>query len=236
MMGKSQVMLLLLVCMIGFGCTSAHPNKAKSSLLLTPDSPEMNQRAPDVFKVRMETGRGEMLIEVHRDWAPRGADHFYNLVRAGYYDGAKVFRIRKGLWAQFGINGDPKISNVWRNRNILDDPPHESNKRGTIAYAFAVPNGRTTQMFINLADNAATHDPEPFVPFGKVIKGMEVADAWYADYGENAGSGIRAGKQGPLFEIGNEYLEKNFPRLDYIVSAKIINQLIKSHSSFSQDR
>lgn len=169
----------------------------------------------------METTKGEMVIEVRRDWSPHGADRFYNLVRAGYYDDSRFYRVIQGKWAQFGINGDPKISNVWRERTIPDDPRAVSNTRGTVAFAFAVPNGRTTQVFINLKDNSATHDGE-FVPFGKIIKGMEVADALNTEYGETAGSGIRSGKQGPLFEQGNAYLDKNFPRLDGIIHAKVV--------------
>jgi cyclophilin family peptidyl-prolyl cis-trans isomerase len=197
------------------------PQSVSSALLLNPDAPAMNRRAPALFHVRLETTKGIMVIEVHRDWAPHGADRFYNLVCAGYYDRARFFRVSQGRWAQFGINGDPKIANLWRARTIPDDPRRESNLRGTIAYAFAVPNGRTTQVFINLRDNAATHDPEPFVPFGKVIEGMNVADALNAEYGETAGGGIRAGKQAPLFETGNAYLERNFPRLDYIQQATV---------------
>jgi homoserine O-acetyltransferase len=194
------------------------------SLLLNPDAPEMNRRAPDLFNVRFETSKGVILIEVHRNWSPHGVDRFYNLVSAGYYDGVRFSRIRKGTWAQFGINGDPKVSNTWRTRTIPDDPRKEANVRGTLAYAFAVPNGRTTQIFINLQDNRATHDREPFVPFGKIIEGMDVADALYADYGESAGGGIRGGKQGPLFEGGNVYLEREFPRLDYIIRATVVKR------------
>jgi peptidyl-prolyl cis-trans isomerase A (cyclophilin A) len=182
----------------------------------------MNRRAPELFLVRFETTKGNIVIEVHRDWSPHGADRFYNLVRAGYYDDSAFFRIRAGTWAQFGINGDPKISQAWRNQTILDDPRVISNTRGTIAFAFAVPNGRTTQMFINLRDNSATHDSEPFVPFGKIIEGMNVADSLNAEYGESSGGGIRAGKQAPLFERGNEYLKQNFPRLDFIERARIV--------------
>lgn len=163
-----------------------------------------------------------MLIEVHRNWAPHGADRFYTLVRAGYYDGCRFFRVAAGRWAQFGINGDPKVSGRWRARTIPDDPPRESNVRGTVAFAFAVPNGRTTQVFINLRDNSATHDPEPFVPFGRVVEGMNAADALNAEYGESAGGGIRGGRQDPLFDQGNAYLERNFPRLDWIRRARIL--------------
>ena len=111
---------------------------------------------------------------------------------------------------------------MWRARTFPDDPRRESNARGTVAFAFAVPNGRTTQVFINLRDNAATHDIEPFVPFGTVVEGMDVADALDAEYGETAGSGIRAGRQAPLFEMGNRYLERNFPRLDYVERATVL--------------
>jgi peptidyl-prolyl cis-trans isomerase A (cyclophilin A) len=191
------------------------------ALLRQPDSPEMNRRAPDVTHVRLETTRGIIRLEMRRAWAPRGVDRFYNLVRHGYYDDAAVFRIRAGLWAQFGINGDPKIAQLWRTQTIPDDPRVESNVRGTVAFAFKDPNGRTTQVFINLRDNSATHDKEPFVPIAKVIEGMDVADALYSEYGETSGGGIRAGKQDPVFAGGNDYLKRNFPRLDYIVKATI---------------
>ena len=194
------------------------------SLLLTPAAPEMNRRAPERFNVRVETSKGVILIEVHRDWAPNGADRFYNLVRAGYYNQVRFHRVIEGRWAQFGINGDPKISNVWRARTIPDDPRRESNVRGTVAYAFAVANGRTTQIFINLKDNSATHDAEPFAPFGRVAEGMDVVDKLNAEYGESAGGGIRAGNQGPLFEGGADYLQRNFPRLDYIVRATVVER------------
>ena len=214
--------LLLLSCKM-----PRHSATVLPAFLLHPDAPEMNRRAPELFHVRLETSRGLMVIEVHRDWSPHGADHFYNLVRAGYYDEARFFRVMQGRWAQAGINGDPKISNVWRERTIPDDSRRESNVRGTIAYAFAVPNGRTTQVFINLRDNSATHDPEPFVPFGKIVEGMEVADALNAEYGESAGGGIRGGKQGPLFEMGNAWFEHNFPRLDYITRATVIAPIVR---------
>jgi len=206
-----------LPCLFQLSCQST------SSLLLRPDAARMNRRAPDAFEVRMETTKGEMVIEVHRDWSPHGVDHFYNLVRAGYYNDSRFYRVIQEKWAQFGINGDPKISNVWRTRTIPDDPRVVSNTRGTIAFAFAVPNGRTTQVFINLKDNSATHDGE-FVPFGKIVKGMEVADALNTEYGETAGSGIRSGKQGPLFAQGNAYLDRNFPHLDRLIRAQVVGK------------
>jgi peptidyl-prolyl cis-trans isomerase A (cyclophilin A) len=189
-----------------------------------PAARKVNRRAPDLFLVRLETSKGRMVIEVHRDWSPHGADRFYNLVRAGYYDNSRFFRVRASQFAQFGINGDPKISKAWRDQTIPDDPRIVSNTRGTVAFAFAVPNGRATQVFINLRDNSATHDAEPFVPFGKILEGMEVADRLNAEYGESAGGGIRAGKQAPLFEEGNAYLKKNFPRLDVIDRASVVEK------------
>jgi cyclophilin family peptidyl-prolyl cis-trans isomerase len=192
-----------------------------SNVLRTPNAPAMNKRAPDVVRIRLDTTKGVIRLEMHRAWAPHGVDRFYNLVRHGFYDHAPVFRVRAGMWAQFGINGDPKIAKLWRNRTIPDDQRVESNVRGTLAFAFKDPNGRTTQVFINLRDNSPTHDIEPFVPFAKVIEGMEVADALYSGYGENAGGGIRAGKQDPVFEGGNKFLKRAFPLLDYIVKATV---------------
>jgi homoserine O-acetyltransferase len=178
--------------------------------------------APNDFTVRLETTKGVIVIAVHRDWAPNGVDRFHELVTTGYYDDAAVFRIRKGTWAQFGIAADPKIAQAWRTKTIPDDPwKGVSNTRGTVAYAFKDPNGRTTQVFINLKDNSATHDKEPFIVFGEVVQGMDVADALYAEYGEAAGGGIRAGRQDPVFEGGNAYLKEKFPLLDYIKKATV---------------
>jgi peptidyl-prolyl cis-trans isomerase A (cyclophilin A) len=180
--------------------------------------------APETFKVRLETTKGAIVIECVRAWAPLGADRFYELVTSGYYDDVALFRIRPKTWVQFGINGDPIVAQAWRPRTIQDDPfqPAYPNVRGTVFFAWAVPNGRTTQVVINLRDNREVHDKEPFVPFGRVIEGMDVADALFDGYGEAAGGGIRAGKQDPVFQGGNEYLRKNFPRLDYIKTAKVV--------------
>src|SRR5262245_11969618 len=145
--------MFLTSCASGTAASNAH-----SSSLLNPNSTAMNRRAPELFRVRLETSKGAIVIEVHRDWSPHGADRFYNLVRAGYYDDARFFRIRQGTWAQFGVNGDPKISNVWRARTIPDDPRRESNVRGTVVYAFAVANGRTTQIFINQIGRASCRE------------------------------------------------------------------------------
>lgn len=191
------------------------------ALLLTPNAPQMTEKAPDRFRARLDTTKGPIVIEFHRDWSPYGVDRFFNLAQAGYYDDTRFFRVVAGRWAQFGINGDPQISGIWREKTIPDDPRKESNRRGTVAFAFAVPNGRTTQLFINLRDNSAAHDKEPFVPIGEVVSGMDVADQLYSGYGEKSGSGIRAGKQAPLFEQGNTYLDANFPLLDRIRAVTI---------------
>lgn len=196
--------------------------QASPLALLDPDSPGMNVQAPPAFQVKLETTQGEVVIEIQRAWAPLGVDRFFNLVRGGFYDDMRITRVVALKWAQFGINGDPKVAKLWRERTIPDDPRVLSNERGTIAFAFAVPNGRTTQVFINLRDNRETHDREPFVPFGRVVSGMDVVDRWFDGYGEGAGSGIRSGKQGPLFEGGNAYLDREFPKLDSIRRATLI--------------
>jgi cyclophilin family peptidyl-prolyl cis-trans isomerase len=181
-----------------------------------------DQRAPERFRVRLDTTRGAIVIDCTRAWAPRGADRFYALVRAGYYDDSAFFRVVNGKWAQFGINGTPAVAQAWRAQTIPDDPfVGQSNVKGTVAFAFATPNGRTTQVFFNLVDNSATHDKEPFVVFGRVVEGLDVMDALYDGYGESALGGIRAGKQAPLFQQGNAYLRSNFPSLDYIRSARV---------------
>ena len=183
-------------------------------------------QAPERFRVSLDTTKGPIVIECVRAWAPNGAQRFYELVMAGYYDDAAIFRIRPKTWAQFGIAGSPALAQAWRGRTIPDDPfnPAQPNVRGTIFFAWAVPNGRTTQVVINLRDNRETHDQEPFVPFGRIVEGMNVADTLFDEYGEAAGGGIRAGKQDPVFQGGNGYLRKNFPKLDYIRTARITAQ------------
>jgi peptidyl-prolyl cis-trans isomerase A (cyclophilin A) len=200
---------------------STTPQQQQQSLLLNPDGPEFNAQAPEKAIVRLDSSKGAIDIEVIRKWAPLGADRFVALARHGYYDGTRFFRVRPGRWVQFGVNGDPAIAKAWRNKTIQDDAFVESNKRGTVAFAFAVPNGRTTQVFVNTGDNAATHDKEPFTPFGRVISGMEHVDAINAEYGEGPG-GIRAGKQDAFFEGGNAWLLREFPRLDFIRRASVI--------------
>jgi len=177
--------------------------------------------APAEFRVRLETSKGAIVIAVHRDWAPHGADRFYELVRSGYFDESRFFRVVKGQWAQFGISGDPATAARWRNETIPDDPPKQSNVRGRVAFAFKDPGGRTTQVYISLRDNSY-QDAQGFTPFGEVVEGMAVADALNSEYGETSGGGIRAGNQQSLFEGGNAYLDRSFPRLDRIIKASVI--------------
>ena len=190
--------------------------------LLTPTDPTFTVPTPATSFVRLETTKGLVVIEVIRAWAPLGADRFVNLVRHGYYDDARIFRVRPKTWVQFGIAGDPKVAQAWRPMTFPDDPAvGQPNVRGTIAFAFAVPNGRTTQVFINLSDNSATHDKEPFVPFGRVVEGLHVADSWFAEYREGLG-GIRAGKQDAGFAEGNVFFDREFPKLDRINRANFL--------------
>jgi len=171
-------------------------------------------KSPEVFKVRFETSKGEIVIQVHRAWAPRGADRFRELVEAGFFDGCRFFRVVPGFVVQFGLNGDPKLNAKWRNKRIPDDPVLHENLKGTITFATAGPNTRTTQLFINLVDNTNL-DSMGFSPFGEVVKGMDVVEKIYAGYGERP--------QQPMIEAqGNAYLQKEFPKLDYIKKAEIL--------------
>lgn len=179
-----------------------------------------NEKAPDEFWVRLRTTKGDIVIEVVRAWAPRGADRFHDLVRNGYYDGCRFFRVIAGFMVQFGISGDPAANGRWREEPIPDDPVRQSNRRGMVSFAMAGPDTRTTQVFINFADRNAFLDTQGFSPFGRVVEGMEVVDALNAEYGEGAPRGTGP-HQGRIQAEGNAYLEKQFPRLDFITSAAI---------------
>ncbi|MDP9048839.1 MAG: peptidylprolyl isomerase [Bacteroidota bacterium] len=211
-----KILFFYTVMMAGLltGCKSRN-------VLFHPGSRIFYQHAPNVFKVRLETTKGNIIMEVRREWAPNGVDRFYNLVQYGYYNNTAFFRVRDKTWAQFGIAGVPEIAQLWRTNTIPDDLRKVSNERGMVAFAFKDPNGRTTQVFINLRNNSSTLDAQQFAPFAKVIQGMDVADTLYAGYGENSGGGIRAGHQDSLFIGGNTYLKQHFPKLDYIKRAII---------------
>lgn len=180
----------------------------------------LTEKAPDTFKATFDTSKGPIVIEVHRAWAPVGADRFYNLVKNGFYDDTRFFRVLDGFMAQIGINGNPSIQSNWRTATIQDDPVKESNKRGYVTFAKSgAPNSRSTQIFINYRDNSSL-DRQGFAPFGQVVSGMDVVDKLYSGYGEGAPSG-RGPEQGKIQAEGNAYLVKDFPKLDYVKKATI---------------
>ena len=184
------------------------------------DPSRATERAPDRFRVRFETTKGPFVVEVTRAWAPRGADRFYNLVRAGYYDDVAFFRVIEGFMVQFGINGDPRVNAAWRVARIPDDPVTESNRRGTVTFATSGPNSRTTQVFINFKDNAGL-DGQGFAPFGRVVEGLSVVDSLYSLYGEGAPRGMGP-DQGRAQSEGNAYLRGSFPSLDFVKTARVV--------------
>jgi len=200
----------------GFVSAQAAPNPKLS----TPSA--LKEKAPETFKARFDTSKGVFIIEVTRAWAPNGADRFYNLVKNGYYDECRFFRVLSGFMAQFGINGDPALNSVWSVSRIPDDPVQESNKRGFVTFAMGGPDTRTTQIFINYNDRNMGLDDQGFSPFGKVIEGMEVVDKFSSEYGEGAPQG-KGPAQGRIQAEGNAYLTKDFPNLDYIKTATILN-------------
>jgi len=179
----------------------------------------LTEQAPATYKARFDTSKGVFVIDVRREWAPVGADRFYNLVKNGFYDENRFFRVISGFMVQFGISGNPQVSTPWRNAQIKDDPVKQSNKRGFITFATSGPNSRTTQVFINFGDNSRL-DGSGFASFGQVSSGMNVVDQLYADYGEGAPQG-RGPNQGRMQSEGNAYLTKDFPNLDFVRKATI---------------
>lgn len=179
------------------------------------------EHAPDVFRASFTTTRGTFVVEVHRDWAPNGADRFYNLVKLGFYDDTRFFRVIDGFMAQFGISGDPAITSRWRTASIQDDPVKQSNVRGFVTFAqTSEPNSRSTQIFVNYKDNSRL-DPSRFAPFGQVVEGMRVVDALYSGYGEGRPQG-HGPDQMRIEESGNAYLDEQFPKLDRVLSARVL--------------
>lgn len=172
--------------------------------------------APESFRVKFTTTKGDFVVAVHRDWAPLGADRFRELVEAGFYDGCKFFRAIEGFMVQFGINGDPAVSAQWRDKRIPDDPVKQSNTRGKITFAMAGPNSRTTQLFINYVNNSRL-DADGFAPFGEVVEGMDVVDSLNKEYGEEPSQ-----FQAEIQAQGNAFLEQRYPRLDAILTARIV--------------
>jgi peptidyl-prolyl cis-trans isomerase A (cyclophilin A) len=177
----------------------------------------LKEQAPAVYKASFDTSAGTFVLEVHRDWAPKGADRFYNLVKSGFFDDVRFFRVIPGFMVQFGMHGDPAVQAAWTNARIQDDPVKESNKRGYITFAKPnAPNSRSTQVFINFSDNTNL-DSMGFAPFGKVVTGMSVVDKINATYGAKPGD-----DQGNIAAGGNAYLAKTYPKLDYIKKATIV--------------
>ena len=193
---------------------------ARRDLLVRPDADYWNEPSPAEYRVSVETTKGTFVVAVTRALAPRGADRFYRLVRAGYFDDSRFFRVVPGFIAQFGIPGDPAITRVWKDRRMPDDSARASNVRGMIAYAMTGPNTRTTQLFISLVDNSRI-DAQGFAPIGRVVSGMEVVDQLYGGYGETAGGGMRAGRQERMMNEGNHHLDRDFPKLDRILRARV---------------
>lgn len=215
--------MLLSFCAVGLALgvigQAAETNTAVSKP--DPSNPaKLTEKAPDTYKARFDTTKGAFTVEVTRALAPQGADRFYNLVRSGFFTEVAFFRVIPGFMCQFGIHGDPKVAAAWHNANIPDDPVKGSNTRGALTFATAGPNTRTTQLFINYADNTRL-DGMGFSPIGKVVQGMDVVDKLYGDYGEGAPRG-RGPDQGRIQSEGNTYLKKDFTNLDYIKSATIV--------------
>lgn len=235
-------MALLGLLTISLGCDktepapAAKPDSAKSgapgaaaapaggeldgnSPLFHPD--KATEKAPDKFKVKFSTTKGDFVIEVTRSFSPNGADRFYNLVKLKYYDGTKFFRAVDGFMVQWGIHGDPRVNGAWYKASIPDDPVEQSNKRGFVTFATAGKDMRSTQVFVNYADKNARLDKMGFSPIGEVVEGMKVVDSLYKGYGEGAPGG-KGPNQSRIQREGNVYLEKEFPELDAVKSATIL--------------
>jgi len=219
--------LFILVGALLLGCPKEEDKKSTSQGDERPapaaqepsKAPRDSGRSPDKYAVELDTTKGAIVIDVRRDWAPNGADRFYELVENGYYTDVAFFRVVNGFMAQVGISGDPKLNAEWRNKRIPDDPVKASNSRGTVTFATSGANSRTTQFFINFGDNSRL-DAMGFAPFGKV-RDMTPVDALYDGYGEGAPGG-RGPDQGSMQSRGNPYLRESFPKLDYIKGAKVI--------------
>jgi peptidyl-prolyl cis-trans isomerase A (cyclophilin A) len=202
---KGAIAALFLIVSSTFG-------QSAKSALMKPSA--LKEKAPAMYTAKFETTAGVFQVEVHTDWAPNGADRFYNLVKNGYYDGCRFFRVVPGFMVQFGINGDPAIQRNWESATIPDEPVKQGNTRGTITFAkTSAPNSRTTQVFINFKDNSGLNRTG-FAPFGKIVSGMDVVDKIYSAYGERP-------EQARIQTEGTAYLAKSFPKLDYIKKATI---------------
>ena len=214
----AALILLLALLATAASASDGDPNPALRDPSLA------SATAPDSYRVKMATTKGDFVIEVTRAWAPNGADRFYNLVRIGYYDGTKFFRVVDGFMAQVGMHGDPVVQAAWSKASIPDDPVIQNNTRGMVTFAAkGSPNSRTTQFFINFVDNSYLTRYGAFAPFGRIVEGMDVVDSLYTGYGEGAPQG-RGPSQGEIARRGNAYLEQSFPKLDAIVTATLVDQ------------
>jgi peptidyl-prolyl cis-trans isomerase A (cyclophilin A) len=196
---------------------AAAPAGAASSALMDPS--KLTEKAPASYKVKFATTKGDFVVQVNRDWAPNGADRFYNLVKNGFFDDTAFFRVVSGFMVQFGVTGNPDVNARWIQAAIPDDAVKQSNKPGMVTFATAGPNTRTTQIFINYNDNANL-DGQGFSPFGQVVSGMDVVKSLHAGYGDGAPFG-RGPDQGRIQREGNAYLKRDFPNLDYIKTARL---------------
>ena len=196
-------------------------SSSASSALSNPDKAAIAAPAPDSFRVAVETSKGNFTILARRAWAPKGVDRFYHLVRLGFFNDVRFFRVLPGFMAQFGMHGDPQVNSAWESLRFDDDPVVETNKRGAVTFAkTSEPNSRSTQLFINTVDNRNL-DGDGFAPIGEVIEGLAVVDSLYADYGEGPPFG-GGPDQGRMMTQGNTYLAQSFPKLDFIRRATIV--------------
>jgi peptidyl-prolyl cis-trans isomerase A (cyclophilin A) len=212
----TRAAVLCLVCTVSLpSCNREPPPREPERETATPGSPAAPQ-APDSFLVALTTSRGPLMLVVHRAWAPQGADRFYALVKGGFYDGARFFRVVRGFVVQFGLPADPQVGRTWSSQVLPDDPVRQPNRRGTVAFASAGPNTRTTQVFINLADNLRL-DGLGFAPFARVATRLGIVDSLYAQYGERP-------SQDSIRLQGEAYLDRAYPHLDRIRSAAIARE------------
>jgi peptidyl-prolyl cis-trans isomerase A (cyclophilin A) len=219
---NGMIALMVLAGAVALGNTfqqaAEQPNTER---LMNPAA--LTETAPDNYEARFVTSQGTIGIQVRRAWAPIGADRFYNLVKNGFYDNCRFFRVLYGFAAQFGINGDPKINTIWSLARIQDDPVKQSNRKGYVSFAKGGPNTRTTQVFISLSDDNVILDGQGFAPFGTVTRGTDVVAALYSDYGDGPPQG-KGPDQMRIVTEGNAYLQKLFPKLDYIKSTTIVTK------------
>ena len=218
-MTRRLMMLGSALAVVGAASVAAYAQADLQKIAALRNPAALNEKAPDKFNAVFDTSKGSFTITVTRAWAPLGADRFYNLVKSGFYDDVRFFRVISGFMAQVGIHGNPTIAKAWMGARIQDDPVKQSNRRGFVSFATAGANTRTTQIFINFGDNVAL-DKMGFAPFGEVTNGMGVVDKLYSGYGEGAPSGKGPDQQRVQGE-GNAYLNKEFSRLDFIKAATI---------------